>query len=135
MDNCGFTEVGYKEIEECLEINQTLKKFSSLSLPKVNEDHLLTEHIRLTIKKLEADMSEKIQYLEEKLASETYQKKQSEQLAEQLHRQLIEAKKQISIQEKNQIKEGYILVKESDYEKYLKEYVIDCCAVVMYNFY
>lgn len=121
MDNCGFTEIGYKEIEDCLVINQTLMKFSSLSLIKTKEDNSLTETMRLTIKKLEADVNEKMQYLEEKLESEMYQKRQAEHLSEQLHRQLIEAKKQISIQDKNQIKEGYVLVKQEDYEKYLKE--------------
>lgn len=123
MDNCGFTETGYKEIENCLTVNQTLKKFSSLSLPKIIEDNSITENIRLTIKKLEADMNEKMKYLEEKLASEMYQKRQSEHLVEQLHRQLMEAKKQISLQEKNQIKEGYMIVKEADYKKFLNEYV------------
>lgn len=130
MDNCGFTETGYKEIEDCLTVNKTLKKFSSLSLPKISEDNSITENIRLTIKKLEADMNEKMQYLEEKLASEMYQKRQSEHLAEQLHRQLIEAKKQISIQEKNQIREGYMIVKEADYEKFLKEYVFNCVLTI-----
>lgn len=121
MENCGCTEIGFKEIEDCLEINQTLKKFSSLSLTKMNEENSLAENMRLTMKKLEADVNEKMQFMEEKLESETYQKKQSEHLAEQLHKQLIEAKKQISIQEKNLIKEGYVLVKQEDYEKYLKE--------------
>lgn len=134
MDNCGFTEIGYKEIEDCLVINQTLKKFSSLSLIKMNEENSLTENMRLTIKKLETEVNEKMQYLEEKLESEIFQKRQSEHLVEQLHRQLIEAKKQLSIQEKNQIKEGYILVKEADYEKYLKEQGFCCCFKIFFFF-
>lgn len=129
MQNCGLTDTSADEIMKCLQINKTILNFNVSNNLEIS-DYLLrhiiiqlgnssgdtessdssdTKSIQQKVSKVQ--LIDNLKFLEDQLESEIFRRKELEKVNEQLHKQLIEIQKEVSIQSSSlHIPEGYTLV-------------------------
>lgn len=130
MEDCGLTDIGATHVLQCLESNETLTAFNL-------KNNSISEHMLKNIKTQfcsEADCIEepsglieqkssvskirdRLKLLEEQIATETFRRKNTENLNEHLHEQIQNYKKLLLEKEKSQIPEGYVIIEKKSLDE------------------
>lgn len=134
MQNCGLTSDGASHIMNCLQINKTILNFNVNNNSEI-PDHLLRQimiHLgsgdgestdsgegrSVQHKITKSQLIDNVKFLEDQLESETFRRKELEKLNGQLHNQISEVQKEMSINNSMvNIPEGYTLVANEELQK------------------
>lgn len=137
MQNCGLTDEGAQGIMKCLNTNKTILNFNIAGNSEMSEH--LYRHIIVHLGNADQDISDsndsssrpkkitkselvnQIKFLEEQLEQEICRRKKMEALHDKLQQQLVDAQKQLTIQQAFQIPKGFTVVTDDTLNDLLKE--------------
>lgn len=136
IQNCGLTDVGANHVMNCLQINKTILNFNisnnhdipehlmrhimlhfgSSAVETESSDSSETKSIQQKISK--SQLMDDVKFLQDQLEGEIFRRKELENYNEELKKQLMEIKNEISDKNKSlHIPEGYTLITNEELEK------------------
>lgn len=138
VQNCGLTDVGANHVMNCLQINKTILNFNVSNNHDI-PDHLL-RHIMIHLgsssvevessdssdtksiqqKVTKSQLIDNVKFLEDQLESEIFRRKELEKTNEELYKQLIEIKNEVTTRNNSlHIPDGYTLMTNEELEKFV----------------